>query len=146
MLYRDYRFVEGFDNNYIISNFGEVWSLWFGKVRLLKPSPNNNGYLQLDLCANGKTYDHKDNNNQNNRSDNIRLATKSEQSENQKLRKTNKLGIKHICETVNKSGNEYYQIKIKRNGKRVHKYFRKDKYSLEQVISEKDKILLELRA
>ena len=167
MLYRDYRKVQGQDD-YIISNYGEVWSLKFEKVRLLKQTPNTKGYLKVGLYANEKkitrnihalvgihfiglrtgslTYDHKDNDNKNNRADNIRLATKSEQSENQKLRKTNKLGIKYISEQVNKSGNEYYKIKIKRNGKRVEKQFNKNKYSLEQVISERDKMLLELRA
>ena len=85
-----------------------------------------------------------DTNRLNNRSDNLRLATKSQQAENQKLRKNNKLGIKYISEHVNKSGNEYYRIQIKRNGKKVYKYFNKNKYSLEFVVSESDKMLLDL--
>ena len=159
---RDYRRVEGFED-YIISNVGEVWSLKCGKVRLMKPSQHRKGYLQVVLYKNGKqkthrihilvgiafvglrtgslTYDHKDVNNQNNRADNIRLATKSQQSQNQNLRKDNKLGFKNISEQVNKSGYEYYKIEIKRNGKMVNKYFRKDKYSLEQVVEERDKML-----
>ena len=74
----------------------------------------SNGYLQLGLLKNGKrktskvhvlvgeafiglrtgemTYDHIDRNNQNNRSDNLRLATKSEQGQNRNLLKNNKLG------------------------------------------------------
>ena len=163
MLYRDYRKVQGQDD-YIISNYGEVWSLKMGKVRLLKPTPDTEGYLKIGLCGNGKrttrrihvlvgiafvglrtgalTYDHMDTNNQNNRSDNLRLATRSEQIINQNLRKDNKLGFKNIYERVNKSGNEYYIISIARNGKRVCKLFRKDKYSLEQVIIIRDKMLL----
>jgi len=163
-MFRDYRRVEGYESDYIISNYGELWSIKFGKVRLLKPSPDSQGYLIVGLYKNGKskthfahalvgihfiglrtgtlTYDHINRNNQNNRSDNIRLATKSEQAQNQKLRKTNKLGFKNICECVRgKSGTEYYQINIERNDKKVQKRFRKDKYSLEFVVLERDKML-----
>tara|TARA_R110001632_G_C11238588_1_gene407445 strand:+ start:363 stop:872 length:510 start_codon:yes stop_codon:yes gene_type:complete len=161
-MFRDYRKVQGYESDYIISNYGEVWSIKFGKVRLMKACPNSQGYLHVVLCKNGKqtthkphilvgeafiglrtgtlTYDHIDRNNQNNRADNIRLATKSEQAQNQKLRKTNKLGFKHICEKVN-HGYQYYKIQIRRNGKRVEKHFNKDKYTLEQVVEERDKIL-----
>ena len=162
-MFRDYRRVEGYESDYIISNIGEVFSLKFGKVKLLKPSTSQ-GYLTVVLCKNGKvtshrvhvlvgihfvglrtgemTYDHIDINNQNNRSDNLRLATKSEQIINRNVQKNNKLGLKNIFETVNKSGNKYYRIKIKRNGKLViNKSFRKDKYCLEYVVSERDKIL-----
>ena len=163
-MFRDYRRIQGYDNDYIISNYGEVFSLKLGKVRLLKLNPDSYGYLMVNLSKNGKqtsikihvlvgihfvglrtgemTYDHIDVNNQNNRADNIRLATRLEQAENRNMRKNNKLGFKHICETVNKSGAEYYAIKIVRNGKHVvQKNFRKDKYSLEEVVFERDKIL-----
>ena len=163
MLYLDYRRVDGYPD-YIISNIGEVWSLKFGKVKLLKPSTAGGGYLQVNLSKNGKqtshhlhilvgihfiglrtgslTYDHIDTNNQNNRADNLRLATKCEQAENRKMQKNNKLGIKNISDFVNTSGTEYYRIQIKRNGKNVRKYFRKDKYSLENIVEERDRILL----
>ena len=161
-MFRDYRFVQGYDNNYIISNIGEVWSLKFDKVKLMKAGSDSKGYLQINLCKNGKrkcikvhilvgeafiglrtgtlTYDHIDVNNQNNRADNLRLATRLEQAENRNVRKDNKLGFKHICETVNR-GNEYYRITIDRNGKRVQKSFSKNKYSLEHVVEERDKML-----
>jgi len=162
-MFRDYRRVEGHED-YIISNIGEVWSLKYGKVRLLKPSPDTKGYFKLDLCKNGKTttrpihalvgeafiglrtgtltYDHKDTNNQNNRADNLRLATKSEQVQNQNLRKDNKLGFKNISEWVHRSGAEYYKINIKRNGKNVvRKSFRKDKFTLEEVVLERDRLI-----
>ena len=162
MLYLDYRRVEGHPD-YIISNYGEVWSLKFGKVRLLKPTPDSKGYLGIGLCENGKrttygihvlvgihfiglrtgtlTYDHKDINNQNNRADNLRLATKCEQAQNQKTRKNNKLGFKNICENVF-NGYEYYRITIDLNGKRVQKSFRKDKFTIEEVVEERDRMLL----
>ena len=162
-MFRDYRKIEGHED-YIISNIGEVWSIKFGKVRLMKQTPNNyTGYLQVRLSENGQvtthpihalvgihfvglrtgtlTYDHIDRNNQNNNADNIRLATKSEQSQNQKTRKDNKLGFKNISERINRSGNKSYIIIIKRNGKRVRKHFRKDKYTLEYVVEERDKLL-----
>ena len=162
-MFRDYRFVQGYDNDYIISNYGEVFSLKLGKVRLLKQTPNLTGYLMVSLYKNGKvtthpihalvgihfvglringlTYDHIDVNNQNNRADNLRLATRSEQIINQNLRKNNKLGFKNIFEIVHRSGSISYRILIKRNDKTVRKYFRKDKYSLEFVVSERDKML-----
>ena len=161
-MFRDYRFVQGYDNNYIISNIGEVWSIKFGKVRLMKLNSDTKGYLQIDLSENGKrksikvhvlvgiafiglrtgtlTYDHIDRNRLNNRAENIRLATQSEQSQNQNVRKNNKLGFKNICEEVYR-GYKYYKIKITRNGKSVRKRFNKDKYSLEYVVSERDKML-----
>ena len=161
-MFRDYRRVQGYESDYVISNYGEVWSLKWGKVKLLKPNPDSKGYLIVVLCKNAKrtthrvhvlvgihfvglringlTYDHKDINNQNNRADNLRLATRLEQSENQNLRKDNKLGFRNICEIV-KSGNKYYIIHITRNGKTVRKYFSKKKYSLEFVVLERDKML-----
>ena len=160
-MFRDYRRVEGYED-YIISNIGEVWSLKFGKVKLMKQVPNLTGYLLVVLCKNGKqtcrsihalvgihfiglrtdemTYDHIDRNNQNNRADNIRLATRSEQQINQKTQKNNKLGFKNISVT-NKSGTEYYRIQIKRNSKIVQKSFSKKKYSLEYVVSERNRLL-----
>ena len=56
------------------------------------------------------------------------------------MRKNNKLGFKNICEMVDR-GCEYYKIHITRNGKRFQKTFKKDKYSLEYVVSERDKLL-----
>ena len=163
-MFRDYRRVEGFESDYIISNNGEVWSIKFGKVRLMKQTPNTHGYLYVNLSENGKrktikihvlvgihfvglrtgemTYDHKDTNKLNNKADNLRLATKSEQAQNQKTRKNNKLGFKHICEMVHRSGSISYIIHIARNGKTVYKSFRKDKYSLENIVEERDRILL----
>jgi len=166
-MYRDYRRVEGYED-YIISNIGEVWSLKWGKVKLLKPTLNAQGYLTFGLCENGKrtthqvhalvgihfiglrtgemTYDHIDVNKLNNNADNLRLATRAEQAENQNLRKDNKLGFKNISEKVNRSGNEYYAIEIKRNGKKVQKYFNKKKYCLEYVVSERDRLLENLNS
>ena len=99
------------------------------------------GIAFIGLRIGTLTYDHKDTNNQNNRADNLRLATKSEQLENRNMFKNNKLGFKNITECV-VTGYEYYKIQIKRNGKRVVKCFNKKKYSLEHVIEERDRMSL----
>jgi hypothetical protein len=46
--------IPGFEGLYQVSNLGQVRSLHYGKTRILKTSPNNDGYLGLDLFKNGK--------------------------------------------------------------------------------------------
>ena len=90
---------------------------------------------------NGLTFDHIETNNQNNRADNIRLATKAEQSQNRNVSKNNKLGVKNIFIKKNKNRNSY-QIRITRNGKMVfNKIFSMKKYSLEDCIRIRDEFL-----
>ena len=162
----DYRRVEGFPD-YIISNNGIVWSTKYGKVIERKTDFSPNGYKQVSLCKDGKqktvtvhalvgihfvgprigelTYDHwPDRTKTNNRANNIRLATKSEQSENQKTRKTNKLGEKNICTYIDKKGGrEYYVVKFKHNSKIIfRKQLNKKKYTLEDAIKVRDDFLL----
>ena len=40
--------------DYDVSDLGRVQSLKFGKTRILKPNDNGNGYLRVNLYANGK--------------------------------------------------------------------------------------------
>ena len=49
-----YKDIKGFEN-YQVSNYGNVKSLKFNKERLLKLSPDNDGYLVVNLYANGKS-------------------------------------------------------------------------------------------
>jgi len=155
MLYRDYRRVEGYED-YIISNYGEVISLKGKKPIILKPCSDLKGYLMVNLRPttrvhilvgnafigkreNGLTFDHIDRNVKNNRADNIRLATKSQQSENTKMKITNKLGVRNIMERENKrNGIVYYRIKITLNNQQYLKEFNKSNYSLEEVIKIRD--------
>ena len=155
MLYRDYRRIEG-NEDYIISNYGEVISLKGKKPRILKTCCDLKGYKMVNIRPttkvhvlvgnafvgkreNGLTFDHIDRDNTNNRADNIRLATKSEQAENTKMKITNKLGVRNIMERENKrNGIVYYRIKITLNNQQYLKEFNKSKYSLEEVIKIRD--------
>ena len=47
--------IQGYENDYLISSFGEVKSIKNGKDKILKKSKNTNGYFIVSLCKNGKT-------------------------------------------------------------------------------------------
>lgn len=49
-----WRDVDGYDGMYQVSDLGRVRSLKFGKVRVLRPNKNKDGYLQVALCKDGK--------------------------------------------------------------------------------------------
>ena len=156
-MYYDYRRIENYPD-YIISNYGIVYSLKYGKVREMKHGGKKYRHVNIGgkylsvhvLVGNafiGKregrlTYDHIDRNRTNNRADNIMLATKLEQSANTGVHYNNKLGEKHISNQVNKSGNEYFHIQIIRNKKLVlNKCLNKKKFSLEDAIKLRDDFL-----
>ena len=160
--------VKGYEGMYIVNNYGSVISFKYKKPRILKQSTDKNGYLLACLCKKGSpkktfrvhvlvgnafigertgefTFDHIDRIRTNNRADNLRLATKTEQNVNTSVQKNNKLGVKNIG-IARVSGHEYYRIEITRNGKRVvDRSFKKDKYTLEEVVAERDKELLKLK-
>jgi HNH endonuclease len=95
-------------------------------------SPNKRGYIAIGIA--GKTYyahrlawlymtgswpeddvDHRDLDKSNNRWSNLRPATRSQQIANTKARKTNRCGLKGVCErrgrymaTITKNGEQYY--------------------------------------
>tara|TARA_R110000796_G_scaffold240932_1_gene362187 strand:- start:34 stop:597 length:564 start_codon:yes stop_codon:yes gene_type:complete len=161
-MYRDYRYIENYPG-YIISNFGEVFSIKGKKVRQLKSSPNNNGYLMLTLSKNNKhtthsihalvgnafiglrtgglTFDHIDRIKINNRADNIRLATNSEQNLNKAIQKRNKSGFQNICE-YKRNGTEFYKLEIIRNKKLiVDRRFKISDYTIEDVAKIRDDII-----
>lgn len=48
-----YKVVPGYED-YEVSDFGNVRSLKFGKIKVLRPKLNK-GYLQVHLCKDGKT-------------------------------------------------------------------------------------------
>ena len=50
----EYKYIKGFEGEYQIDTKGDVYSLKFGKRRLLKQIKNHKGYLQVILCKDGK--------------------------------------------------------------------------------------------
>jgi len=168
IMFRDYRRVEGYED-YIISNYGEVYSTkYYGNTewREMKQQTDKDGYKVISIYKDGKqktisihvlvgihyigkregelTYDHYPKTDKNNnRADNLRLATKLEQQENTGVCKNNKLGEKHICSVIDKRhGSEYFRIVIVRNGKYVFdKWLNKKKFSLDDAIKVRDDFL-----
>ena len=45
--------IKNYEGLYEVSNFGNVRSLKFGKIRYLKPAKNQKGYYFVKLCKNG---------------------------------------------------------------------------------------------
>lgn len=89
-----WRDIAGYEGMYQVSDLGRVRSLKYGKVRVLRPGKNNNGYLRVNLKIDGSrknfsihrlvaqafipNYDesknqvnHKDENKENNRVNNL---------------------------------------------------------------------------
>jgi hypothetical protein len=142
--------IEGFEN-YLIFENGDVINKNTGKK--LKPSLNSRGYNQIVLCKNGKTktksihrvlaqaylpnpknklqVDHINRIKTDNRLENLRWATHSENNVNRIL-KINKSTHKHI--TKRKYG---YCIIIKRN----RLTYNKNKLTLEEAIIQRDLML-----
>jgi len=103
--------------NYLIYKDGRVYSEY--KKICLKPSPDKDGYLYVNLThkskkknhtihrlvalhyldnpENKKTVDHINRDKTDNRIENLRWATMKEQMKNQGIRITNKSGHKCIC-------------------------------------------------
>lgn len=50
----EWRDIGGYEGLYQVSSLGRVRSLKFGKERILKTGKNTNGYLQVNLCKDGK--------------------------------------------------------------------------------------------
>ena len=162
-----YKWVKGYEGLYIVNNYGSVVSFCRKNPRMLKQCRDLDGYLQVGLCKKGLpsikkkvhalvgnafvgerigglTFDHIDRIRTNNRADNLRLATKQEQCVNKGIRKDNKSGEQYITKSTMK-GLEYYRLQIERNGKVVvNRRFRTNKYTLADVVAERDKELLKL--
>ena len=78
--------------------------------------------------------DHIDCDKNNNKINNLRKATRSENQSNKKTHKNNKLGVKYICENGNR-----YMFELTKNKIKYRKYFN----NLQDAIEYRDKIVLE---
>lgn len=142
--------------DYEVSNFGRVK----GKLgKILKTCFNGGGYLYVCICENGKRknmkihrlvalcfipnpdnkpqVDHINRDKTDNRVENLRWATRSENQINIGIRSDNKCGHKYIY-TTSKKGREYWVIEI--TYLKIRKLFSKTKYTLEYVVTERDKL------
>ena len=52
----EWRDIKGFEGLYQVSNWGNVRRIIGKKERIVKQSPNNQGYLRLTLCKNNVKY------------------------------------------------------------------------------------------
>lgn len=142
--------IQGYPD-YLIYDDGRVFSK--KKNRFMKQYKNYKGYLQIRLCNDGgrKNFrvhrlvglhyipnpenkpmiDHINRERDDNRKENLRWATDSENQQNRNVSHNNKLGIKNIC--YDKSHNRYLYDKIM-NGVRHQKYFK----TLEEAIDYKN--------
>lgn len=129
------RNIIGYEDLYTIDVEGRV----FGKKRqkYLEPQTNNHGYFLVNLSKNNEqktflihrlialhfkpnpenkpTVDHKDGNRLNNNIDNLRWATRSQQSMNKNIQSNNTSGFVGVHKRRDK-----WRAQIKINGKQKH--------------------------
>ena len=125
--------------DYEVSSLGRIRSFKWGKERIRKATDDTRGYLALQLCKEGKSYqrkihrlvaemfldrpanatdvDHIDRNKANNVVNNLRWVTHSVNTANVHMRKNNRLGEKNIY--MNRG---MYCAEIRRDGVRTRKY------------------------
>ena len=158
----------GYEGHYSVSSYRRVFSHknhCKTDFRELKPFINDDGYPQVRLSGeggahtikihvlvgeafvgirtNGLTYDHIDRNRSNNKIDNIRLATRCEQSWNQNIQKNNKTGERCIS-FLTIGCNNYYSVQIYRNnGFICYERLNVNDYTLEDAVNLRDECLEE---
>ena len=129
----EFRIINNYEN-YSVSNLGNVKNNKTG--RILKQVINGVGYYVVNICDNNKEYkslrvhrlvglhfiqiepnkkyiDHKDNNKLNNNVNNLRWVTSSQNSQNAKLSRSNKSGVKGVIYSKN---HKKWRADIRANG------------------------------
>ena len=157
-----YKHIEGYDKKYIVSNYGQVISFQRNRTRIMKPCLDSSRYKSVNLRKNGKpkninvhilignafvgkringlSFDHIDRVRTNNRADNLRLATKSEQEINKNMNSRNTTGERNV--SIIRTGNyACYRIKIERNGKKIVKQLNMKTHTIADAIKYRDEQL-----
>ena len=130
--------IQGYENDYLISSFGEVKSIKNSKDKILKKSKNTKGYFIVSLCKNGKTksfqihqlvaihflnhipnglssvINHIDFNKNNNNVSNLEIVTNRENSNRKHLKSTSQ----YTGVSWDKNKNKW-QSQIKKDGKTI---------------------------
>jgi len=157
--------IEGYEKRYI-SNYGRVYSKKQSGKFLKTQVCKQWGYEKISFSCDGikkhikihvlvgeafvgkrtgsLTYDHIDQNKLNNKSTNLRLATKREQLLNQGIRKDNKLGHKFIYSRHEpRWDNHYFEIQIRDENRKIifNRCLNKKKYTLEDAVELRDDFL-----
>jgi hypothetical protein len=150
--------IKGYEGLYQVSNSGEIKSFKRVPEKILKLSNDKDGYLQVQLCKNGKkkTYrvhalvagafidnpynkteiNHKDYNVKNNNVDNLEYVSHIENIKhsiiNRPIGKTGERNISYI-----KEKNKPYHLAIVRNKKRIDRYY----YTLTEAVEERNRLI-----
>ena len=148
----------GYEGIYGIEEDGRVWSV--KRNMYMKPIiMSKSGYLRITLSPYGvnkkaflvhrlialhfipnpknlQEVDHIDRNRLNNKLDNLRWASHSENQINKNVGKNNKLGHKNIY-IINQDGRLYHRIKITRDGITIVKICK----TLEEAIEYRDSLI-----
>ena len=155
--------VVGYEGLYKINKNGEVWGC--KRNKFLRQYNDPDGYFCLRLCKDNHTThhrihrllaqvfipnpenlpltDHIDQNKINNILDNLRWASHSTNQQNKKKGKRNTSGYYNIGTTRHNNG-EYWRISFEKDKQIVFsKCFKKDKYTLEEVVAIRDQKYIE---
>jgi len=156
--------IQGYEQDYQVSNFGRVRSIKFGKVKILKQNKiAENRYYAVNLCSLGKQkkflihklvakafipnpqnkpyVDHYPNRDTFcNNAENLRWATTEENSFNKKIGKANTSGIKGVVYIGNLNKSNPWRAQVLFRGKKYSKNFT-DQFQAGEWVKQKRKEL-----
>jgi len=156
--------IQGYEQDYQVSNFGRVRSIKFGKVKILKQNKiAENRYYAVNLCSLGKSkkflihklvakafipnpqnkpyVDHYPNRDTFcNNAENLRWATTEENSFNSKINKSNTSGIKGVVYIGDRNKTNPWRAQVLFRGKKYSKNFT-DQFQAGEWVKQKRKEL-----